>query len=101
MGYLVLWLLLGTTGLAVWGLSLLLLSRTKAWLRVTISSLSSGVIWSGLFMWEDAADGFCCREYHASVWTELYMYVPLAIVFAGASALVVAMADFFRRRVRA
>ena len=60
------------------------------WLRVAVSCLVVGLVYSALLMWDDAAAGFCCRQYHATAWTEMAFYVPLALLFALLGAVVLA-----------
>lgn len=69
--------------------------RIGRWWRIVIGALGGGAAFSAALMWEDAADGFCCREYPATVWTELSLYVPLGL-FAVAGSIVLLAADQIR-----
>lgn len=69
----------------------------KTW-RSVCSSLAGGLIVSGMFMWEDAEQGFCCREYKATVFTELEFYLPLAVLFALLALPMVLAADWGAKR---
>jgi hypothetical protein len=82
----------------------LILSRVAKlhrWLNIFASGLAAGLLFSGILMWEDAAEGFCCREYHATVLTELAMYLPLALGFAVVAWVTLVVIDFALTRLRA
>jgi hypothetical protein len=86
---LVIWLLLG------W------LTRIAGVWRIVLSGFLIGALYSALLMWEDATGGFCCREYPATVWTEVPLYLLFALGFALACFLalgaVVSLTSVFRK----
>lgn len=72
--------------------------RVRRFTRIVLGALIGGMVSSGAIMWEDGVDGFCCREYHATAWTELPMYALQALSFAVLSAAILALCDLLTRK---
>lgn len=58
-----------------------------------------GASLSGLLMFDDAQQGFCCREYKATYFTELWLYIPIALLAAAVSYPSVALAHLIKRKL--
>ena len=86
--------------LLIW-LLLSRLTRISGVWRLAASGLLVSILYSTLLMRDDAAEGFCCREYHATIWTEMPFYTLLAFAFALVCCLtlaaVVSLASLFRK----
>lgn len=63
------------------------------------AALCGGALVSALLMINDAETGFCCREYHATVLTELWLYIPMALVSALFAYPIVAIAAWISRSI--
>ncbi|MFM5893641.1 MAG: hypothetical protein ACKOQM_04325 [Novosphingobium sp.] len=78
--------LLAAPYLLTWVL-LLFAMPNRPLVRALTSALAGGLVWGGLVFWEDWAEGFCCREYPATLWTEKWLLVG-DVMFLALVALV-------------
>lgn len=95
----VLFLWIAVPALLAWGGLSFFPRLSRGW-RIAMAALVAGMLFSGLLMWLDAAEGFCCREYPATVWTELWLYIPVGLLFSVAASLVLFVADAIKMRWR-
>ena len=96
LGLILILMLASIPAVLAWFFVDLLPFKRRIWPKI-IGALSGGLLVAGLMMWNDAQEGFCCREYKATAWTELWFYVPLCLVLALTAYPVIAFASSLRR----
>ena len=68
--------------------------------RVAVAAFIGALPLAVFVFWADATEGFCCREYPATVWTELPGFGLMVLMFAVLGYLVAAVAERLASRVR-
>lgn len=68
--------------------------------RCLLAALIGGAALGGLVFWDDAASGFCCREYPASFRTEWPMLVANMIIFGFIGLVPLTAAEIVRSRLQ-
>jgi hypothetical protein len=69
-------------------------------LRIGLAALAGGIVWSvGSFL-DDYEAGFCCREYVATVRTELWTIMPGTLVFGCIGALVLVVLEIAKAKLQ-
>jgi hypothetical protein len=96
LGLVVLFALANGPAILVWFLVDLFPVRSRLWPKI-FGALCGGLFLSGMLMWDDAQEGFCCREYKATALTELWFYTLVAFVLALVFYPAVALASHVKR----
>lgn len=64
--------------------------------RSLAAAMAGGMVWGGLVFRGDWAEGFCCREYPATLWTEKWVFVLDIALFALPGLIPIAALELIR-----
>lgn len=91
--------LLVAPALIAW-LALLFWVQSGPIVRVVAASGIGGIVLGGMTFWDDWPQGFCCREYSATLWTEGWMLLLDIMMFALPGLIPLTVLEFTRNRLR-